>query len=227
MAESFDVIYRRACERKGGPAAVEARLGSPLSPKAIQAIPDDRFLAAMTKKVFQSGFVWRVIEQKWPAFEEVFFGFDIEKVLLMPDEMLEQKASDKRIVRNYKKVMTVRDNALFISDITREYGSFGKYVSQFGAHNITELWTALKKRGARLGGNTGPYMLRAIGVDTFLLSRDVEDYLRKHDVVTGGTTSLSSLKAMNAQFATWHEQSNRPLSQISQILALSWGDNQR
>ena len=98
--ESFSTIYQRACKRKGGEKALESMLSAPLSSELVAKIPDDRFLAAMTKQVFQSGFVWRVIEKKWPEFETVFFGFDIEKVLLMPDEMLEQKASDKRIVRN-------------------------------------------------------------------------------------------------------------------------------
>jgi len=187
--ESFSTIYQRACKRKGGEKALESMLSAPLSSELVAKIPDDRFLAAMTKQVFQSGFVWRVIEKKWPEFETVFFGFDIEKVLLMPDEMLEQKASDKRIVRNYKKVMTVR-------------------------------------RGSRLGGNTGPYMLRALGVDTFLFSRDVEDYLRKNDIIDGGLTSKKSLSAANAAFARWHQESGRTLQEISVIIAFSWGTNQ-
>ena len=181
----------------------------------------------MTKQVFKSGFVWRVIEQKWPDFETVFFGFNTDKVLLMPDEMLEQKALDKRIVRNYKKVMTVRDNAMMIKDVTMEHGSFGKFVASFGKENITELWAFLKKRGARLGGNTGPYMLRALGIDTFLFSRDVEDYLRKHDIVDGGLTSKKSLTAANAAFAQWHKESGRSLQEISAIVAFSWGTNNR
>jgi len=36
----------------------------------------------------------------------------------------------------------------------------------------------LKKHGQRLGGNTGPYALRLLGKDTFILSSDVEGYLR-------------------------------------------------
>ena len=186
MAESFLTIYRRACERKGGERVLEAMLRAPLTKANVEKISDDRFLAAMTKQVFKSGFVWRVIEQKWPDFETVFFGFDVDKVLLMPDEMLEQKASDKRIVRNYRKVTTVRDNAMMIKDVALEYGSFGKFVASFEKDNITSLWEFMKKRGARLGGNTGPYILRALGIDTFLFSRDVEDYLRKHDIVDGG-----------------------------------------
>ncbi|GGW82715.1 DNA-3-methyladenine glycosylase I [Alteromonas halophila] len=226
-AEHYSAIYQRACERKGGERALEAMLASPLSDDEVAAISDDRFLAAMTKKVFQSGFVWRVIEQKWPAFEEVFFDFNVEKVLLMPDEMLEQKASDKRIVRNYKKVMTVRDNAMMINDVAREHGSFGKFVAGYSSESITDLWLFLKKRGARLGGNTGPYMLRALGIDTFLLSRDAEDYLRRHEVIDGGAASLKSLRAMNKQFVEWQQQSGRSLTALSQILALSWGSNRR
>ncbi|WP_218310982.1 DNA-3-methyladenine glycosylase I [Alteromonas antoniana] len=227
MAETFDTIYQRACERKGGADIVEAMVTKPLTAKQVSKVPDDRFLAEMTKKVFQSGFVWRVIEKKWPDFETVFFGFDIDKVLLMPDEMLEQKASDKRIVRNYKKVMTVRDNAIMINDVAREHGSFGNFVASFEGAEIVHLWQFLKKRGARLGGNTGSYMLRAIGVDTFLLSQDVEDYFRKQDLIHGGLQTKRSLETIAAQFDTWQQQSGRPLEQISQILAYSWGTNRR
>ena len=227
MAESFQTIYRRACERKGGERVLEAMLRAPLTKANVEKISDDRFLAAMTKQVFKSGFVWRVIEQKWPDFETVFFGFDVDKVLLMPDEMLEQKASDKRIVRNYKKVTTVRDNAMMIKDVALEYGSFGKFVASFEKDNITSLWEFMKKRGARLGGNTGPYMLRALGIDTFLFSRDVEDYLRKHDIVDGGLTSKKSLCSANAAFAQWHRESGRSLQEISAIVAFSWGTNNR
>ncbi len=226
MPEAFDVIYQRACDRKGGKQALESLLGAPLSKAKVAKIRDDRFLAEMTKKVFQSGFVWRVIEKKWPDFEDVFFGFDIEKILLMPDEMLEQKASDKRIVRNYKKVMTVRDNALMIKDIRHSHGSFAQFVNEFGPGNITRLWRKLKQHGARLGGNTGPYMLRSMGVDTFLLSQDVEDYLRKHDIISGGAHTNRSLDAMDETFHDWHQQSQRSLQQISRIVAFSWGTNQ-
>lgn len=226
MNESFSSIYARAVKRKGSKSALESMLSPALSPSDVAAIPDDRFLAAMTMKVFQSGFVWRVIRQKWPDFEDVFFGFDVDKVLLMPDEMLEQKATDKRIVRNYKKVLTVRDNAIMIKDVARQHGSFGQFVTSFDASNITELWLYLKRHGARLGGNTGPYMLRSLGVDTFLFSQDVEDYLRKNDIIDGGLTSKKTLTAANEAFMQWHQESGRTLQEISTILAFSWGTNQ-
>lgn len=126
--ESFNKIYTRACERKGGEPALELLLGKRILGKKllddnaaeqnISKLSDDRILAAFTKQVFKSGFVWRVVENKWPDFEETFFNFNIEKVLMMPEEMLERKASDPKIIRNYNKVKTIKANAQMIFDIT-------------------------------------------------------------------------------------------------------------
>lgn len=224
-AESFEQIYRRACDRKGGAAALEALLGQSAAPEQIAAMQDKLLLGELTKKVFQSGFVWRVVRQKWPGFCEVFFDFDIEKVLLMSDEMLEAKARDERIIRNAAKVFTIRHNAMMIDDIARKHGSFGRFLADWPASDIIGLWAYLKQHGARLGGNTGPYALRAIGKDTFILSTDVEAYLRATNVFDGGLSSKRSLAQIQQQFNLWQQQSGRSLQQLSQIIALSVGEN--
>jgi hypothetical protein len=64
-----------------------------------------------------------------------------------------------------------------------------------------------------------------MGKDTFLLSQDVEAYLRAYQVIDGGLTSQSSLKKIQAQFNDWQQQSGRSLQQISQIVSMSVGDN--
>ncbi len=223
--ELFADIYARAAERKGGEQALENLLAKPLPRAQLAALGEDRFLAEFTKKVFQSGFVWRVVEQKWPAFEQCFFGFDIAKVLLMPDEMLEQKASNPDIIRNYNKVKTIRDNALMIDAVHSEKGSFAQFIADWPEDNIIGLWEVLKKQGARLGGNTGPYALRALGKDTFLLSRDVEGYFKSHDLISGSATSKRSLACLQATFNQWQQESGRSLQEISRALSMSVGDN--
>ncbi|WP_213999018.1 DNA-3-methyladenine glycosylase I [Arsukibacterium sp.] len=224
--ENFSAIYQRACERKGGEAALQALISKPLVPATLAQLPDSVLLAELTKKVFQSGFVWRVVRQKWPGFCELFFDFDIEKVLLLSDEMLEQKAADPRIIRNLNKVFTIRDNALMIFDVQQEQQSFARFVADWPTDNIIGLWAYLKKHGARLGGNTGPYALRAIGKDTFLLTQDIEGYLRAYGVFDGGLSSQRSLKQIQQQFNQWQQQSGLSLQEISQIVALSCGENQ-
>ena len=223
--ESYQVIYQRACERKGGEESLESLLPDSLSETELKSISDDRYLAELTRKVFQSGFVWRVVDNKWADFEEVFWGFDIEKLLMMPDEMLERKATDPRIIRHLKKVWSIRENALMISDIQHQHGSFGEFVARWPSTDIIGLWQYLKKHGSRLGGNTGPYALRALGKDTFLLSRDVEAYLRTWKVIDGGINTRKSLKSTQAFFNQLQEDSGRSLSQLSRLVSLSTGTN--
>lgn len=223
--ENYQAIYQRACERKGGEDNLEFLLPQPLDETELEAISDDRYLAELTRKVFQSGFVWRVVDNKWADFEEVFWGFDIEKLLMMPDDMMERKATDPRIIRHLRKVWSIRENALMISDVQQQHGSFGHFVAQWPSSNIIGLWQYLKKHGSRLGGNTGPFALRVLGKDTFILTRDVEVYLRTRKIIDGGINTQKSLKAAQAFFNLLHEESGHSLAQLSKLVALSTGNN--
>ncbi len=225
MAEHFSQIIERAAARKGGLSAVKALTGRPLNTAALQAYSSADWLAAFSKKVFQSGFVWRVVEQKWPGFEAVFFNFSPEKLLMLSDEMWVAKAQDPRIIRNSNKVMTIRTNAQMIYELTLEHGSFSALIANWPSDDIIGLWALLKKRGARLGGNTGPYALRAMGKDTFLLSQDIETYFRAHQLIDGGLTSLGNLRKIQQQFNTWQQQSGLSYQEMSRIVAMSVGDN--
>lgn len=225
QVETFAAILQRAQARKGGPAALNNLVSKPLASAKLAAVPDKVLLAELSKKVFQSGFVWRVVRQKWPGFCEVFFDFDIEKILLLSDEMLEKKAQDPRIIRNLSKVFTIRDNALMIYNLQREHGSFARFIADWPSTDIIGLWAYLKKQGARLGGNTGPYALRAMGKDTFLLTQDVEAYLKAYGVFDGGINSKRSLQQIQQQFNQWQTESGLSLQEISQIVSYSVGEN--
>ena len=83
MAETFDAIYARAAKRKGV-KELEVSLPKPRSRAALARRPDGEILSEMGKAVFRAGFVWRVVEQKWPAFVEVFHGFLPARVAARP-----------------------------------------------------------------------------------------------------------------------------------------------
>ena len=223
--ETFAAVLARAAERKGGEAALAALVEIPVSNENISQLPSDRVLAQMTKSVFKSGFVWRVVENKWPGFEEHFFNFELEKILMMPDEMLERKATDTKIIRNLKKVFTIRDNAQMIKNIEREHGPIGAFIANWPIDDIIGLCALLKKQGNRLGGNTGLNVLRGLGKDTFRLSHDIEDYMRSRDIITGGLQTKGSLHAIQNQFNLWHQETGLSLTEMSMIVAYSCGDN--
>lgn len=225
VREKFTQIYARAAERKGGDAELERLLATPLRFQELKTISDARWLAAFTQKVFQCGMSWRVVRSKWPNFEAVFFAFDIEKMLLMPTDMWERKAIDPAIIRHLGKVMTIPQNAQMIHEAAIEHGSFAAMVASWPPEDIIGLWRYLKRNGKRLGGNTGPYTLRIMGKDTFVLSQDVEAYLRNTGIIDGGRDTQKSLAATQRAFNDWQQETGRPLCQISQIIAFSSGDN--
>ncbi|EED35262.1 DNA-3-methyladenine glycosylase [Luminiphilus syltensis NOR5-1B] len=222
----YDALYERACERKGGEAAVEAMLPRIASKQRLKKLGSDRYLAEFTRKVFQSGFVWRVVDQKWKNFEEVFWDFDIPRLLMMPEDMLDRKAQDPAIIRNYNKVRTVLDNAAMIAETERrEDKSFGQFIADWPSDDVVSLWQYLKREGSRLGGNTGPYALRTLGVDTFLLTADVEAFLRNHEIVDSGIGSRRAQQAAQNYFNDLRHQSGRSLSELSRIVSFGIGQN--
>ena len=58
------------------------------SARALSQSKDDRWLAQMTRCVFQAGFVWRVVDNKWDDFEDVFFGFPPQKIVMLSPDVL-------------------------------------------------------------------------------------------------------------------------------------------
>jgi 3-methyladenine DNA glycosylase Tag len=219
--QKFAAIYERAAERKGGTDALEALLPKPKSSAQLKRITDDRYLAEMTKCVFRSGFVWQIIENKWPGFEAAFAGFDTAACAMLSDEDLEQLAEDARIVRNAKKIASVRGNAAFIRELKQSHGGCGVFLAQWPADDIVGLWDDLKRRGARLGGNTGPFFLRFVGKDTFMLSGDVVKALIRQKVVDKAPSGRKALGAVQDAFNAWRAESGRSLAEISRTLACS------
>lgn len=225
--QQFDSIYQRAVARKGSAAALENKISQPLSVVKLKQYSDDQWLEEFTRKIFQSGFYWSVVNSKWDGFREVFWQFSVEKLLMMSPEMYEQRSQDERIIRNAKKVQTIAQNCQMIFEVQQQHGRFSDFIAQWPEDDIVGLWLYLKKHGARLGGNTGPYALRAMGKDTFLLSRDVETVLRAEEVIDGGLQSKKSLYAAQQWFNQMKEHSGLSYQALSQIVAMSVGDNLR
>ena len=223
---SFASIRARAADRKGGDDVLASLVGPAPDNAALSRVPDDRILSTMASRIFSAGFVWSVIEQKWPGFEEAFLRFEPKALLFQPDDFWHDLASDKRIVRNPQKIKSVRENAAFVDRVSREHGSFGKFLAEWPADDQVGLTAYLGKHGSRLGGNTGSYLLRWLGWDTFIVSSDMAAALRDAGLaIAESPTSKKDLAAIQAQINVWAAETGLPRVHISRILAMSIGSN--
>ena len=218
---NFDAIYAIAADRKGGAQAFETTLSMPESPARLAAIPDDRWLSQMSKCIFQAGFNWKVVNNKWDDIEDVFDGFDIGRMGFMTDEEIGEHLSNPRIIRHGKKIAAIRDNAQFLAALAGENGSAATVFAHWPSDDFVGLLVMLKKRANRLGGNSAMYFLRFMGVDSFILSRDVCAALIREGVVDKAPSSRKDMNKVQAAFNEWSGQSGRPLMQISRTLSCS------
>ena len=112
---------------------------------------DDGYLEEMTKAVFQAGFSWAVIRDKWPNFIRAFDGFNVNSVADYNDDDLERLLSDSGIVRNGRKVVATLVNTRTIQGLAQEHGSFHDYLRSLDGLTYAQKRKALTRQFSHLG----------------------------------------------------------------------------
>ncbi|WP_299829713.1 DNA-3-methyladenine glycosylase I [uncultured Roseobacter sp.] len=220
---TLEEILAISVERKGSEAAIFEGFEAAKTADQLAATSDDRWLAAMSRAIFNAGFNWKVVEAMWPGFETAFKGFDPGVCSMMDDDWFDALITDTSIVRHGPKIRAVQENAVYVRAQSEAHGSFGAFVASWGVDDFSGLLAHLKSEGTRLGGTSGQYFLRFMGVDGYILSRDVVTRLIAEGVIDKPPTSKGAMTAVQGAFSTWHHASGRSLKEISRILATSTG----
>ena len=134
-------------------------------PERKKPADDSGYLEELTRAIFQAGFSWRVIRDKWPNFQKAFDGFDVETVAGYGEPDIERLVADASIVRNRRKIEATVHNARTMWDLTREYGAFHTYLRSLDGMDYAGWRKELSKRLKNLGPT---------GVFTFLWCVDEE-----------------------------------------------------
>ena len=113
--KDFSQLYELFLERHGNDEATAlTSLPSAAGVRTLRALGDDRYLSQMAVCIFQAGFVWRVVVNKWDGFELAFSKFKPSAVAHFSDERVDELMQDESIIRNRQKILAVRENAAFV-----------------------------------------------------------------------------------------------------------------
>jgi 3-methyladenine DNA glycosylase Tag len=217
----FATILKTAEKRSGGQAKLADYFPRIKTAKALKGVSDDRYLSLMCRRIFRAGLNHTVVDQKWPAFEEVFHTFEPRRVRGMSDEALEALMKDARVIRHWGKIKAVRENAAAMCRISEQHGAFGAYIADWPGARITELWMALGKDFSQMGGRSGAWFLRMAGKDTFMMTGAVQRALVHWGAMKSGAKGKALITGAQTAFNGWADETGRPLSEISMILARS------
>lgn len=147
-------------------------------------IHDDRHLFEMLcLEGAQAGLSWETILKRREGYRRLFHQFHPKIIAKMTDGELEEILKDSSIIRNRRKVFSVRENARVVLNIQLEFGSFDAYLWEFVNNNpITNYFETidqvpahspisnnlskdLKKRGMLFVGSTIIYaFMQAVGM---------------------------------------------------------------
>lgn len=118
-----------------------------------RAVPenDAGYLEKITQAVFQSGFSWQVIRQKWSGFQRAFADFDVNTVAAFTDEDVERLVEDKGIVRNGRKIAATIQNARICQGLIAEHGSLHAYLRSMDGQPYAQREKALCKKFKFMG----------------------------------------------------------------------------
>ena len=126
-------------------------------PPRITPTDDNGYFEQMTKAIFQAGFSWQVVNNKWPDFRQAFDAFDVDRVAAYGLEDVDRLLSDPGIVRNGRKIEATIANAIQFQAIRREFGSFASYLRSLDHFPYRERQKVLSKRFKNLG-RTGVFV---------------------------------------------------------------------
>lgn len=222
---SFENYWQQALAHHQSDENVRARFPLVKTGEQLQAVSDAEYLSHISRRVFRAGMKHSLVDSKWPAFEEAFWGFDPMACQLIDDARFEVLMQNSDLIRHWGKMKTIPVNAMMVSDISSKHGSFGQFIADWPTDDIVGLWAYLKKHGSHLGGDGGARFLRMVGKDTFALSDDVVRVLMNEKLVSKKPTSQKDLKATQEFFNDLHRESGLPYSAISMVLAMSVGPN--
>jgi 3-methyladenine DNA glycosylase Tag len=115
------------------------------------------YLEILTKAIFQAGVSWKLVDDKWPAFREVFADFDLEKIAAFDQADVERLVQDARILRSAKKIQGTIENAKTMLALDQEFNGFENYLRS--KKNYKELSADMRKRFKHVGELSVYYFL--------------------------------------------------------------------
>ena len=108
-------------------------------------VHDDRkWFEFMVLDAFQAGLSWRTVLHKRAAFQEVFCGFDPERVACMSDRDVQSACENKAIIRNRMKIQAAIKNARVFLATQDKHGSFDSFLWSFTEGQVQQnAWKTL------------------------------------------------------------------------------------
>ena len=126
---------------------------------------DKGYFEILSKAVFNAGFSYQVVRNKWEGTKEVFHDFDPEILSNWTVDEISDALESPKIIRNSRKVTAIVSNAKVFLDIVKKHKSFENFLKSFEEKPYEEKQKILSKLFKWLGPTGSHFFLWSIGED--------------------------------------------------------------
>jgi len=119
----------------------------------------------LSKAVFNAGFSYQVVNNKWEDIKEVFYDFEPKIISNWTVDEISKALNSPKIIRNSRKVTAIVSNAKVFLDLLNKYRTFENYLKSFREKPYEEKQKILSKQFKWLGPTGAHFFLWSIGED--------------------------------------------------------------
>jgi 3-methyladenine DNA glycosylase Tag len=126
---------------------------------------DKGYFEILSKAVFNAGFSYQVVRDKWEGTKEVFNEFEPRILSNWTVDEIAMALESPKIIRNSKKVLAIVSNAKVFLDIVEKHRSFENFLKSFRDKPYDERRKILSKPFKWLGMTGAHFFLWSVGED--------------------------------------------------------------
>ncbi len=104
--------------------------GGEIRPRRQKPENDNGYFEIISKSVFQAGFSYKVVHDKWEGIREVFSNFDYKKVRDWDESDIMNALESPKVIRNSRKISAIVENAQTFGEIVKKHGSFSSFIDE-------------------------------------------------------------------------------------------------
>lgn len=125
---------------------------------------DNEYFNLLARAVFSAGLGPKVVESRWAAMGDAFYGFDPGKVKEMGEAEVGRLLSDPAVIRNRRKIEAVIKNASTFLERAKKNKSFHAYLGKLGAaSDLESVAQELAQTFTHLGRTSALFFLFSAG----------------------------------------------------------------
>ena len=127
--------------------------------------PDDHvYFENMSRIVLKGSLNWQFIEDRWLAFREAFYNFNIDLVSDFDEEDIEMLMTNTKIIRSRERIEATMYNAMMFQKIIEEFDSFENYLDNLDkSKNYRYAKEELASKFEKINEKTAAIFLYSIG----------------------------------------------------------------